>query len=101
MQGKRADTLQQQLDALEQQRNERNLEILRLGSIAEASLQLSGVFTAAQEAADMYLKNAQDRAADIEEAARQKAATIIEEAESKAMHILQQANNCDKETMKD
>ena len=101
MQSKRADTLQQQLDALKQERNERNLEVLRLGSIAEASLQLSGVFAAAQEAADIYLKSAQDHAADIEEAARQKAAAIIEEAENKAMHMLQQTYNCNQETMKD
>ena len=47
---KKADTLQKQLD-------ERSIDIESAGSIAEASLELSGVFEAAQDAADRYLEN--------------------------------------------
>ena len=45
------------------------------------SLQLSGVFEAAQTAADRYLEEARKRADKIEEAARQKAAQMIADAE--------------------
>lgn len=35
----------------------RNLAIQEAGSLAEAALKLSGIFEAAQEAADLYLEN--------------------------------------------
>jgi vacuolar-type H+-ATPase subunit H len=47
-----------------------------MGSIAEASMQLNGIFQAAQNTADMYL-----------EGARRKAEAIIAEAEEKARRI--------------
>ncbi|MGT2687205.1 hypothetical protein ACVRWT_07445 [Streptococcus porcinus] len=37
--------------------NNRKIEIEDSGTLAEASLRLSGIFEAAQEAADIYLKN--------------------------------------------
>lgn len=42
----------------------RNLAIDEAGSLAEAALKLSGVFEAAQEAADLYLENVRNRAAE-------------------------------------
>ena len=42
-------------DGAEKQLHQQNLEISSLGSIAEASLQLKGVFQTAQDAADMYI----------------------------------------------
>ncbi len=42
----------------------RNLAIEEAGSLAEAALKLSGVFEAAQEAADLYLENVRNRAAE-------------------------------------
>ena len=47
---------------LEQQMSRRELQIASAGSIAEASLKLSGIFEAAQKAADQYLYNVRRRA---------------------------------------
>lgn len=51
----RADQLQAKLDAAEKQLAAQELQISSLGSIAEASLHLKGVFQSAQDAADLYL----------------------------------------------
>ncbi|MBQ8359368.1 MAG: DNA repair protein [Oscillospiraceae bacterium] len=85
VQTERADKLQQKLEAAEHRLNDRDLQLTALGSIAEASLQLSGVFQAAQNAADQYLNQAKKRAAEIEAAAHEKAADILAEAEVRAL----------------
>ena len=82
LQTERADTLQQKLDALEAQMNQQDLKLTALGSIAEASLQLGGVFQAAQNAADMYIDAAKKRAEEIEQEAHQKAADILAQAQA-------------------
>ena len=91
LQTKRADELERQLEAAEQQLNERDIHIMTLGSIADASMQLNDVFTSAQKAADMYVENAQRKAADIEERARAKAYAIVKEAESRALEVLKKS----------
>ena len=59
LQIQRADELEKRLADAEEKLHNRNLTQLKAGSIAEASLQLSGIFEAAQEAADLYLENVQ------------------------------------------
>lgn len=81
LQTKKADQLQLELDALRSQLEEQNIRLSKLGSIAEASLQLSGVFEAAQKAADMYLDAARLQARIIEDEAKKSARTILENAE--------------------
>ena len=76
VQTERANKLQAKLEAAEQQLADREIRMTSLGSIAEASLQLGGVFEAAQASADLYL-----------EAARKQAAEIIAQAEEKARQI--------------
>ena len=76
VQTERADKLQARLEATEKQLNDQNIQLASLGSIAEASLELKGVFNAAQEAADMYVN-----------AAKKKAEEIIAQAEEQARHI--------------
>ena len=83
----RADKLQAKLDATENQLANQELQISSLGSIAEASLQLKGVFQAAQDAADMYIDAAKMRADEIEEAAHKKAAEILVQAQEQARRI--------------
>ena len=63
VQTRRADELQEKLDALENKYNQQELHLSELGSIAEASLHLSDVFDAAQKAADLYLNAAKKQAA--------------------------------------
>lgn len=81
LQTERADKLQEKLQEAEQALQDRALELSRLGSIAEASLQLGGVFRAAQEAADIYLDAVRKQAEQIEEAAHKKAAEILLQAQ--------------------
>lgn len=69
IQTERADSLQSRVEELEKQLQNQEIKISSLGSIAEASLQIQGVFEAAQKAADMYIEAAKKRAAEIEEEA--------------------------------
>lgn len=54
--------LKKQIQQLEQQAEKRRILIERSGSIAQAALELNGVFEAAQRAADDYLANVQANA---------------------------------------
>jgi len=83
----RADKLQEKLDTAVGQLNNKEIRLTGLGSIAEASLQLSGVFEAAQAAADRYLEAAKERAEEIEEEAHEKAAQILLQAQEQALRI--------------
>ena len=83
----RADKLQSKLDIAEKQLANQELQISSLGSIAEASLQLKGVFQAAQDAADMYIEAAKKRAEEIEDDAHKKAAEILVQAHAQMRRI--------------
>ncbi len=87
LQTERADKLQARLDETESQLNNLDIQISSLGSIAEASLQLSGVFQSAQDAADMYINAAKKRAEEIEKEAHKKSAAIITQALEEANGI--------------
>lgn len=82
IQTERADKLQLKLEETEKQLNEKELKMTSLGSIAEASLQLGGVFQAAQAAADLYIEAAKKKADEIEKAAHKKAAEILDQAQT-------------------
>lgn len=56
-QSKEIERLQSELDKANEKLNSRTIAISEAGSIADASLQLSGVFTAAEDAAARYLEN--------------------------------------------
>lgn len=58
-QDKAMDQLRERIASMERAQREKAFQIKRFGSIAESSLQLSGVFEAAQQAADRYLEQAQ------------------------------------------
>lgn len=53
------ERLRERLDEAEAALNDHRIEIERAGSLAEASLRLNKVFTAADEAARQYLENVQ------------------------------------------
>lgn len=54
---KNEQKLQARLDRAEQQLQDRAIRISESGSIAEAALALNGIFEAAQQAADDYLRS--------------------------------------------
>ena len=94
-QTKRADELQRKLDELEEKNREQKLQLSKLGSIADASMQLSGVFQSAQKAADLYLDAAKKQAGELIEDAQRQAAAITGSAELKLRYlsILQQEHS--------
>ena len=87
VQTERTEKLQAKLDVAETQLANQELRISSLGSIADASLQLNGVFQAAQNAADMYIDAAKKRAEEIKEDAHKQAANILAQALAQARRI--------------
>lgn len=82
---------------LKQQLAERVISLEKAGSIADASLQVTEIFKAAQESADIYLENIRDMenrvkadAGWIEKVAREKADAMVKEAEEKCTEREQQ-----------
>jgi hypothetical protein len=61
-QGKQMEALAQELEETKEKLRARTIAIEEAGSLAEASLRLSGVFQAAEEAASLYLENIRRRA---------------------------------------
>lgn len=59
-QSQRIDELEQNLMKAKELLKKRQLVMRQAGSIAEAALQLSGIFEAAQKAADVYLESVQE-----------------------------------------
>lgn len=68
---KENDNLRKENQELKQQLEDRTIAIENSGTLAEAALQLSGVFEAAQNACDQYLQNIQSRSRNMEEYCRQ------------------------------
>jgi cell division septum initiation protein DivIVA len=87
VQTERADQLQKLLEETQKKLEDREIKIASLGSIAEASLQLTGVIEAAQKAADLYVNSARKFAKDIEADAYQEAASILANAQAQARSI--------------
>ena len=87
IQTERADRLQARLEEAEKELSAQDMQMSALGSIAEASLQLGGVFQATQKAADLYLDAAKKQAEEIEDTARRKAAAILAEAVAEVQRI--------------
>lgn len=81
VQTERADQLQRKVEELEGRLEERDLNLSKLGSIAEAALQVSGVFEASQKAADLYWAAAKKQADDLLAHARHQAASMMVQAE--------------------
>ena len=82
-QSKEAAALKEQLNHAEEQLKDRQILIENAGSIAEASLQLNGVFEAAQNAAAQYLENIQRQAnmcADMERQSQERAQKLLSDA---------------------
>ncbi len=84
---KRADELQLQVNELQSKLDQQEVKMSHLGSIADAALQVNGVFDAAQKAADMYLKSAVQQADEIIAFANRQAASIVLQAEDQTRHI--------------
>lgn len=91
IQSEQVKDLQRQIEEMQKQVDSREIKMSVVGSIAEASMQLSGVFESAQNTADMYLEAVKARVAQIEAEAHQEAARIVQEAKRQAQQIQKDA----------
>lgn len=82
------EKLLQRIETLEKQQNDKTIKIREAGSIAEASLQISGVFAAAEEAAKLYLENIKAQSGNQKAVCDQ----MIAEARKEADAIIAEAN---------
>lgn len=95
------EALKEQNEMLSERLASREVLIGNAGSIAEASLQLSGIFGAAQEAADTYLLSLRKISAESEQIlqrAREEAARIIKDAEEQSAAAPDEAGRRAEET---
>ena len=92
VQTEREEKLKAHYEVIKKQLYDKEIKTSSLGSIAEASLQLKGVFDAAQNAADMYIEAAKKRAEEIEADAKKNAEEIITRAKEEARRIKDEAD---------
>ena len=89
------ESLQKKNAHLEEQLNDRTIQISEAGSIAEAALQLNDIFSTAQIAADDYLTSIKAANVSMEEeqkAAAKEAERVVAEAQAQAEQIVAEAN---------
>ena len=89
------EDLQAQIEALKAQLDDREIKIEKAGSIAEAALQINGVFAAAEAAAAQYLENLEkyaDFSDKMQKEAEQKANKIVEDAKVTAKKLVDEAD---------
>ena len=93
-QQKRLEAQEAAAKSLQEKLDYRELRLSSAGSIAEAALQVNGVFEAAQAAADQYLVSVKAAAADVEksiEETQEKCQKLMQYAETKATVMIQKA----------
>ena len=73
--------LRAQVAQLQKQLDERTLKIENAGTLAEAALQLSGIFEAAQAACEQYQENIRQRCDLLEEQTREKCDAMLAQAQ--------------------
>lgn len=81
---KENDTLRQQLAEAQAQLEDRNIEIAKSGSLAEAALRLNGLFEATQAACEQYVDVVRRRMYAEELEAREKCRQMLERAAGSA-----------------
>lgn len=91
-QQRQIDELNAALEDTENALKDKKLAIEQSGSIAEAALKLSGVFTAAQEAADRYTEEMRARAEALVSDAERKAVDIVSQAKLEAEKLRRSAS---------
>lgn len=100
-QSRELDALRQELAQARRELEVRELRLQEAGSIAEASMQLNGVFEAAQRAADQYLESIRyqsehmdEKCAAMEEAARLRCDQMLKEAEATVQQAQKDSDEC-------
>lgn len=81
---KNEEQLQERISALEAELENRRINLSVAGSIAEATTDITGIFSVAQSTADLYLREI----ASMRDEAQKEAEKMIEEAEKKVEAIM-------------
>jgi cell division septum initiation protein DivIVA len=96
---KENEQLKEQLEEAQKKVENKKITVKQLGNIAEASLQLNGVFTAAQAACDQYIENVKmmvtqhkKQCAKQEKETTQECERMLQEASQQSVGILAEAN---------
>lgn len=92
---KKQEELIKENEELREKLKEKELKISNAGSLAEVSAKLNGLFEAAQQTADDYIRGIENTAVS---EAEKKAQEIIREAQKKAKKITTEAENSKDET---
>ncbi len=98
---KENEQLRIELVETQQRLADRIVSLEKAGSIAEAALQLNGVFEAAQNACEQYIENMRvrsERCTQMEIETREKCARMLEEAERKVKASSDETAQADDET---
>ena len=100
-QSRELDALRRELEETKKQLADRELHMQEAGSIAEASMQLNGVFEAAQRAADQYLESiryqsehVEEKCAALEAATRLRCEQRVKEAEATVQQAQKDSDEC-------
>ena len=100
-QSRELDALRQELAQARRELEARELRLQEAGSIAAASMQLNGVFEAAQRAADQYLESIryqsehmEEKCAAMEEATRLRCDQMLKEAEASVQQAQKDSDEC-------
>ena len=101
---KENEQLRRQLEETEKRLNDRKIAIEKSGSLAEAALQLNGLFETAQAACDQYTQNIQYRfehqeqiCQQMEQETKEKCARMLKAAKKQADTYLAEASRKAKE----
>ncbi len=90
-QQRQIDEMNAALEESEAALNDKKIALEESGSIAEAALRLTGVFTAAQEAADRYSQEMRERADALVAEAQRNAEEIVAQAREEARKLMSEA----------
>lgn len=100
-QSRELDALRRELEETKKQLADRELHMQEAGSIAEASMQINGVFEAAQRAADQYLESiryqsehVEEKCAALEAATRLRCEQMVKEAEATVQQAQKDSDEC-------
>ena len=92
------DDLREEVRVLREQLESRKITIRNSGSLAEAAMQLNGIFEAAQAACQQYTENIRDRSENLElyckqmeEQTRKRCEQMIAEAKAEARRYMEEA----------
>jgi hypothetical protein len=75
--------LREKVDNLEAQVRDRTMRIEKAGSLADAAMQLTGIFQSAEEACDLYIHNTKLRCQEMEAETKARCQKMLEQVQNK------------------